>query len=106
LFKAIQKAVTLCNSPKEASKPTKKQIETAEIVKLLETAAIKMVATSHSQTISIVLKDGTTHTGVYVHKQAGKYAKIKNCFDILNLVSHIRKERSKKEKVDWGILCE
>lgn len=98
LFLAIQKAANLCNPPKE--------IKTAEIVKLLETADIDMVATSHRQAISIVLKDGTTYTGVYVHKQAGKYAKIKKCFDILNLVKYIQKERNKKEKIAWGIMCE
>ncbi len=83
-----------------------KQIKTAEIVRLLETAEIESVSTKHSQVVYIKLKDGTTYKGTYVYEQAGKYAKIKECSDILNLVVHIQKARSKKEKIDWQIACE
>ncbi len=85
-------------------KPQK--IKTPEIIEILETGDIQSISTSHAQGIYIILKNGWKYEGTYVHKQAGKYANIENCFDILNLVMHIKEERSKKENISWLVCCE
>ncbi|MFC1859888.1 MliC family protein [Thermodesulfobacteriota bacterium] len=81
-------------------------IETPEIVRILEEERIESVATTHSQTIYIRLKDGREYKGTYVHAQAGRYSDDDHLFDILNLVSHIKKKRPPEEVGGWNIMCE
>jgi len=81
-------------------------IKTSEIVWILETGEIQFIATTHSQSIRIHLRDGTEYRGQYVHAQAGKYSEDEQLADILNLVTHIRRARPAEETKDWSILCE
>jgi hypothetical protein len=46
--------------------------------------AIQFIATTHSQSVSIQLKDGTEYRGLYVHAEAGK------CSDDKRLVHSVR----------------
>ncbi len=81
-------------------------IETPEIVRILEKESVEFVATTHSQTIYIRLKDGREYNGTYVHAQAGKYSHDDHLSDILNLVHHIKRKRAPEEVGEWGIACE
>ncbi|HUS47802.1 MAG TPA: pitrilysin family protein [Phycisphaerae bacterium] len=81
-------------------------IKTPEIIRILENEQIEFIATAHSQTIHIRLKDGREYEGKYVHAEAGEYSDDRKLFDILNLVTHIKKHRPPEEVKGWMILCE
>lgn len=82
-------------------------ITTPQIIEMLERGDIKSVNTSHSQVIVIRLKNGNLYKSKYIHKQAGKYAEIESCFDILNLVIYIHDKRFWIDKpLKWQICCE
>lgn len=81
-------------------------VDTPEIIRILETGNIASVSTSHSQVIHIQLEDGTRFQGYYDHREAGEYSENPDLFDILNLVIHIREQRENSESLDWDILCE
>ena len=81
-------------------------IQTPEIVRILEREAVVFIATSHSQSIHIQLKDGSLYQGIYIPTQAGKHSQDPNLSDILNLVNHIKRRRSPDEVKEWKILCE
>lgn len=66
-----------------------KEIDTPEIIRILEKEAIASFSTTHSQDIHIRLKDGRTYVGTYEWEKAGKYAKDPQLVDILNLTKHI-----------------
>jgi len=81
-------------------------VKTPEIIRILEEEAVVFVATTHSQTIHIRLKDGSQYQGTYVSAESGKYSKDPNLSDILNLVMHIKKHRAPEEVKEWQIMCE
>jgi hypothetical protein len=83
---------------KAAAEPT--EIDTPEIIRILENEAIAFVGTWHSQRINIKLKDGRTYFGIYEQKKAGKYSKDPKLFDILNLTTHIFGNRPRAETKD------
>ena len=93
-------------SPGSAAPAERTEIQTPEIVRILEEESIELTATTHSQYISITLNDGREYSGTYDHKQAGKYAGNEKLFDVLNLVSHIKDGRPPEEVEGWAILCE
>ena len=82
------------------------EIDTAEIIRILEKEQINSIMTTHSQSIYIILTDGRQYKGTYVYAEAGKYADDPNLFDILNLVMHIQKNRSEEQSKNWQIVCE
>ena len=94
------------NTPTEPLQSGPSEIETKEIVRILEQEDIDSISTSHSQKIYIRLKDGREYEGTYEHSQAGKYSTDEHFFDILNLVMHITKNRPPEEVKDWQIIME
>jgi tetratricopeptide (TPR) repeat protein len=109
-FPPLPKKAKLPESLKEitgkniAQKPI--DINTREMILLLERAEIAGISTSHSQVISIRLKDGSYFVGKYVQAEAGRYSGDKELFDILNLVVHIKKSRSTEDVKGWMIKME
>ena len=84
----------------------KKNVDTEEIIRILEEEQIDFTASTHSQVIYILLKDGREYEGKYVHSEAGVYSKDPDLFDILNLAVHIKEKRPPEEVEDWGIITE
>lgn len=82
------------------------QIQTPEIIRILEEENIASLRTAHSQSISITLRDGRRYMGKYDQSQAGQKYGDDHLWDILNLVSHIRANRRPEEVRDWSITCE
>lgn len=80
--------------------PPIEKVDTPRLIELLETADLKYIGTTHSQSIDIATKDGKRYHGKYVAKD-GKYPKIT---DALNLVIHI--VRDKRKLKDVGIMAE
>ena len=70
-------------------------VDTPEMIRILEEEHISCISTWHSQAIDIVLADGRAFSGSYKQSEAGKYSEDPRFFDILNLVLHIieNKER-------------
>lgn len=97
--------LTGCSTP-PAAPAGPKQIKTDEIVRILEKEAVAETRTTHSQHITIVLKNGDVFEGTYVQAEAGAYAKDPHLFDALNLVLHIRKSRPAAEVAGWGVMTE
>ena len=75
-----------------------KEIDTPEIVRILEEEPIASFSNSHSQDIHIILKDGRTYLGTYDQEKAGKYATDPHLFNILNLTKHIFATRAMSPK--------
>ena len=80
------------------------EVETPELIRILEEEDIAETGTSHSGRISIGLKDGRGYYGKYVRAQAGKYAEDERCFDACGLVGRIQKHRAPEER--WPSVSE
>ncbi len=78
------------------------EINTRQIIRLLESGDIKTIATKHSQRISITLRNGESYSGKFNPDDAGEYAKIPNLREIGNLTGHIKKMRGEEETKDWS----
>lgn len=89
-----------CSTPIAIKDP--KNMTTAEIIFLLENEDIDYVATSHSQHISIFLKNGKKFSGRYNASEAPEKYQKENLNDILNLTVYIKNHRIRK----WKTLCE
>ncbi len=80
-----------------------RNLTTPEIVAILENAPVQQIATSHSQHISITLKNGTSYFGLYRPDEVPPaYKSHPEKFDILNLSEAIKAKRWKK----WNTICE